>query len=90
MNKYIKEILLKQCKIVKADYNKIDFKKEDWYWDYRWTEQQELEFKLWLIDYIKTNKEARNELMTIPSNNKHFLNKFADQFSLNYGWKTKK
>lgn len=87
MNKYLKIILLKQCEIVGADYNKIDFKKENWYWDYQWTKEQEQEFKLWLIDYIKNNKEARNELMSIPSVNKKFLEKFANEFIMNYGWK---
>jgi len=89
MNKHIKIILLKQCKIVGADYNKIDFKKENWYWDYQWNRNQEQEFKLWLTDYMKKNKEARNKLMNIPSINKIFLEKFADQFILNYSWRTK-
>ena len=89
MNKYLKTILLKQCKIVKADYTKIDFKKENWYWDYQWNRNQEQEFKLWLTDYMKKNKEARNKLMNIPSINKIFLEKFADQFILNYSWRTK-
>ena len=89
MNKYLKIILIKQCKSVGADYDKINFKKNDWYWDYEWTQDKEQEFKLWLIDYIKNNKEARNDLMSIPSTNKKFLEKFADQFILNYGWKIK-
>jgi len=89
MNKYIKTILSKQCKMVGVDYNKIDFKKENWYWDYQWNRNQEQEFKLWLTDYMKKNKEARNKLMNIPSINKIFLEKFADQFILNYSWRTK-
>jgi len=88
MNKYIKTILLKQCKVVGVDYAKINFKKNNWYWDYTWNKAEEKEFKCWLIDYIKSDKEARNHLMSIPSTNSRFLDKFANEFIMNYGWKT--
>ena len=90
MNKYLKEILKKQCQIVKADYNKMNFKKENWFLDYEWTEIEQDKFIDWLVEYMKKNKEARNSLMSIPSTNKRFLEKFANGFVLNYGWRTKK
>ena len=34
MKKYLEIILRKQCDYVGADYNKIDFKKPEWFWDY--------------------------------------------------------
>uniref|UniRef100_A0A6M3JHG0 Uncharacterized protein n=1 Tax=viral metagenome TaxID=1070528 RepID=A0A6M3JHG0_9ZZZZ len=87
MNKHLKIILTKMCKDVGADYTKINFKKKNWYWDYEWTTNKEQKFKLWLINYIKNNKEARNYLMSISSTNKKFLEKFANEFIMNYGWK---
>lgn len=90
MDKYLKIIIKKQCKIVGVDYDKINFKKKDWFHDYEWTDKQEKKFSDWLIDYMKNNKEARYNLMRVPSVNKVFLEKFARSFILMYGWKTKK
>ena len=89
INKYLDIILKKQCKIVNADFDKINFKKELWFHDYEWTNKQEDNFTKWLMEYMKKNIEARRTLMTIPSNNKRFLEKFVQQYLLNYGWKTK-
>ena len=64
------------------------FTKKDWYLDNCWTAQEEDAFKDWLIDYLKKNREARQNLMNIPSTNKRFLEGFADAFLLNYGWRS--
>ena len=34
--KYLDTILKKQCEMVGADFSKMNFKKERWFWDYTW------------------------------------------------------
>ena len=87
--KGLEEIIKKQCEIVGANYSKINFKKKNWFWDYEWTNEQQNEFIEWLTDYMKDNKEARNDLMQRPSSVKKILERFAREFVFNYGWKTK-
>lgn len=89
INKYLEVIFKKQCKMVGADFDKIDFKKTNWYWDYEWTEEKQEKFKQWLIGYVKKNNEAKRWLMSIPSNNKKFLENFANEWISQYGWKQK-
>jgi len=84
LNKHIQIILKEMCKRVKAPYSKIDFKKDDWFMDYKWTEKQENDFAKWLMEYMKTNPEARRQLMRID--HKDWAGKFANDFIGNYGW----
>lgn len=88
MNKYIIKILKKMCKIVGADFNRIDFKSNDWYRTYEWTKKQEDKFKEWFIDFIYNNKKAREELSYCGKNKKD-IKKFVDMFVFNYGWTIK-
>ena len=39
--KHLTVVLKKMCKMVKADLEKINFKKENWFWDYTWTEKEQ-------------------------------------------------
>ena len=89
MNKYLKEILIEMCKRVNAKYEDIDFKKEQWFLEYEWTNEEEASFINWLVDYMKQNKEVRDTLMMFPRNNKRDLERFANSFIFNYGWKYK-
>lgn len=82
-------ILKEMCKYVNADFDKIDFKEDNWYYKYWWSEKKEEEFKDWLVNYMYNNSKARKELMTIPTKNKKHCQQFANGFILNYGWKTK-
>ena len=84
--KHIKIILNKMCDVVGA--KNIDFKEEGWFFKHEWTEEQEKEFSKWMQDYLYENKEARDEMMRIPIKNKKIIEKFADQFLGNYGWRT--
>jgi hypothetical protein len=87
---YINKILKEMCNIVHANPKKIDFKKEDWFYKHEWTEAQQDKFKSWLIKLLKTNGDARRQLMAHPSlHSDKDLEKFANMFIFNYGWKTK-
>ena len=75
------------CKRVKTRYEDINFKKPNWFHDFQWTQKQEDNFKEWLTNYLKTNKEAREELMQSPRLKGYI--KIANEFLFQYGWKTK-
>ena len=89
MNKYIEEVLREMCKRVGADFDKIDFKKEDWFMEYIWTDDQEDSFKIWMVDYLYNNTKARNEILEYTSKNKKRIRKAAAEFLVNYGWRLK-
>jgi hypothetical protein len=88
-NKYLKEILQTMCSFVGADYDKIDFTKQNWFWEYEWDIPKENTFVDWLTKYLTENKEARKELMLFPSKDKKEIEKWATDFVINYGWKLK-
>jgi hypothetical protein len=87
MNKYLEEILKEMCKRVKADYSKIVFNEDDWFYKYSWTINEENDYVNWLIEYLQKNKKACQEIMKYPSSDKKYLLKFAQKFVSNYGWK---
>lgn len=87
MTKHLEIILKKMCKMVGANFDKIDFKEQNWFQKYSWTEKQQEEFKQWFITYLKSDKEAREELMCFPSKSKRELDKVWDEFNLNWGWR---
>ena len=78
------------CKMVGADFKKINFKKESWFYEYEWTEWQEQFFIGWMVGYLMHKKEARQEMMRFPRKNIKDLTKLATEFIMNYGWKVKK
>ena len=77
------------CRRVGANFDKMDFKKENWFHMFEWTQKQENDFKKWLISYLFETKEARQELMSRPEKNKKHIEKVANYFICNYGWKIK-
>ena len=87
MNKNLVPILKKMCEMVGADYDKIDFKKDGWYWEYQWTKEQESEFQKWMVEHLNNNREARNILMYCPNKNKTRIKDSVKAFIWNFGWK---
>lgn len=86
MEAEIEPILKKMCELVKADYDSINFKEDRWFMKYQWTSEQEKEFKVWFIEYLKKNKSSRKFLMKRPSTHRKSLIKVVDEFLSNYGW----
>lgn len=87
MSNHLKAILTKMCEWVGADYNTIDFSEQEWYYKYLWTDEQQNEFKAWMINYLKTTKEARYELLDNPITDKKRIEKAVNEFIFNYGWR---
>jgi len=83
-------VLKKMCSYVNVKYEDIDFKKDNWYWEYEWTQEQEQDFIEWLSNEIKTNNKIRKDMSSLsyrPS--KKRSNTFATHFNMMFGWKTK-
>lgn len=84
------DVLKEMCKRVNVDYNKIDFKKPNWFLDYSWTEEEENDFSDWLVKQLSKDEELRQEVMDSFSwKDEKRLKKVADEFVFNYGWKLK-
>lgn len=87
MGPALQTVLGKMCSMVGATPAKIDFQAPTWYWKYQWTQAQELEFRQWLIDYLRVDRAARHELVRSPTANKTRLARAADEFIFMYSWK---
>ena len=87
MHEQVKIVLAKQCEIVGAKYEDINFEDDLWFFERQWTKEQESEFIDWLTDHLRTNKEARVAIMKIPSRTKSMCKRTAEAFAFNFGWK---
>jgi aromatic ring-opening dioxygenase catalytic subunit (LigB family) len=87
MEKHLKEILDNMCLVVGA--KDLDFKKDGWFMEYEWTEEEQEQFRKWIVKYLTENKEARQELMKWPRKHKATIEKFSREFIFNYGFKIK-
>lgn len=86
-DKNIQEILNKMCEFVGANIEDVDFNNQQWYWTHSWDEKTQNEFIDWLVEYLKKNNDARNNIMRFPRKNSKQIRKVAEWFVFNYGWK---
>jgi len=86
---YVKEVLENQCRIAGCRFEDIDFESDTWYQDSTWTTKQESEFKIWVIEYLKSNIKARKQLMTFPTKTKTNLERWFNSYNLMYGFRVK-
>ena len=89
MGKHLEFILRDMCSRVGAKFNKIDFKKPNWFMDYTWTQKQEDEFAKWMGDYLYTHKEAQDEVLASRISTKKLMSKAVMMFLFDYGWSIK-
>jgi len=86
--KHLTVILKEMCRRVKVPFSRIPFKSEGWFREHDWSEEEQRGFEEWLVNYLKSNIEARRELLNIPSRTSiKSLQKAASMFIFNYGWK---
>lgn len=88
-DEHIQEILSEMCKRVGTTIEDVDFQTDNWFKLYEWTEEEQEDFKNWLIDYLYVKNKSRKVIATNPIKNKKHLEKIADWFIFNYGWKIK-
>lgn len=87
MSKNLEMVIREMCSRVGADFDKIDFKSSNWFQKYTWPQTEKNLFVVWLVGTLLVDKEMRQEMMAFPSKNKKSIEKFANSFVCNYGWK---
>jgi len=80
-------VLKKMCEMVGATYEDIDFKEDGWWNKYEWSQEQELEFKKWLVEKLKANTPLRRHLTGLSYNSKKLRESVAVEYASFYGWK---
>jgi site-specific DNA-adenine methylase len=99
MNEETIRIFKKMCECVGADFDSIDFSddgeydpetrtyvRKPWYHQYEWTEEQEQEFKEWLMEELKKRKVQK--ALGCLGGHKTYRTLVANFFLLQWGWKT--
>lgn len=91
LGKHLTIILTEMCKRVNVKFEDVDFKEKEWFMKHSWTEEEQDDFKKWLVDYWYSNKEARKEMLSSGGirRTKKKLKDIAAWFLLDYGWKIK-
>jgi hypothetical protein len=74
------------CQVINVDPDNVDFESQNWFQSHTWNNEQQEEFKKWLLDLLSTNIEARREFMKFPRKDKKSLEKFWQEFNLMWGW----
>lgn len=84
-------ILRKMCSYVDKKLSPMSLKPwtKNWYKEYSWTDKQQEAFKVWMIDYLYTNNDARKTIMNTNIKNKRLITNTVDWFIFQYGWKVK-
>jgi hypothetical protein len=89
MQKYLSIVFQKMCRMIGADFKKIDFNARDWYLQHEWTDEDEKRFRNWLVGYLMKHPSAKQELMENSSAETALVCKWADRFIERFGWKIK-
>jgi hypothetical protein len=90
MNKYLKEILIEMFRRVGAEdeFTEEYVKEKNWFYRHEWTEEEQDDYKKWLINYLFKNKVACKNICGTTTS-KLMLKRGANMHMLNYGWKFK-
>lgn len=85
---YLTDVLTEMCDRVGAEYESIDFTKDEWYLDYSWTKSEQDKFIDWFSTFLQ-NKGVRQELCKYPPlvRTKKERLEFAQKFVSEFGWK---
>jgi len=84
---HFETIMANMCRVVGADYNKLDTARDGWYSQHRWDEPTKKRFGSWLAEYIHKIPSAQRELYGRSSMRKKDCISAANMFVFNYGWK---
>jgi len=86
---HLETIFANMCRVVGANYHKVDKSADNWYMEYEWASEVEDEFKEWMINYIWKMPKATKEMYGRTRMSKRECALAVSMFLLNYGWKTK-
>ena len=79
-------ILANMCRYVEVNYWDVDFNKDNWFQDYKWSKETEDHFTKWLSEYFYGIKGAQKELYSRSSMRKKECEDAALGFVFQYGW----
>jgi hypothetical protein len=83
----LKLIMTHMCNMIGVDYDDVDFKKQDWFWEHTWTMEKEEEFVDWLAKLLYNDIKVRKAILSFPSKDKERCKAGARFFASNFGWK---
>ena len=86
---HLEVVLYKMCLAVGADYEATDFKEDQWFWKYEWSNKRMEGFQGWLKCYLRFKGVVWSLTGTTISWNER-RDKVAKEFILNYGWRDKR
>lgn len=79
-------IFREMCNRVGTDFDKLDMDKEDWADDHSWKMEDEIEFQVWLYNYLVNNYAAFKAVQSLPYIDSDKIAKVVRNFCLFYGW----
>lgn len=78
------------CRRVGAPYENMDFQEPEWFRKYSWTEEEQDDFKEWLVENIMNDKKVRKDFLIVNRRPpKKVVQEAASWFLFNHGWKLK-
>lgn len=89
-NDEIDRILKKQCEIYDFDFDKVQWSSDEWFRDNTITQEQEDEFREWMIISFKIDQKMRDKLMQNPSMVNSDIENVVEAFITYYGFRVEK
>ena len=86
----IETVKKKMCKMVRVDYSTFNFDDKEWFLKHSWDTKTQDKFRAWLFKYMRSHKQAQQQMMSIPTDDKFIVNKFVSEFVFCFGWRNKK
>lgn len=85
MTERLREVFKEMAKRVGTTIETIDFNDKNWFLKHKWTIQEELDFKNWLLEELKNSPELVDDLVNEGFIRRE-LNEMATDFVIFYGW----
>jgi hypothetical protein len=85
MTNKLKIVYEEMAKRVGITLDEIDFTDENWFTKHKWTVREELDFKDWLVEFMKNNPEVLDEMENETIIRRDIL-EMAIDFVIFYGW----
>ena len=58
-----------------------------WFLKHSWSKKEQDLFREWMLNYLRENKSAREEILANPNMRSKRVAKAVDFFIMSYGWK---
>ncbi len=89
-DKILETIFEELCKRVGVKFEDVDIEKEDWADQYSWELEEEIEYQVWLYNYLVNTPQAVDAIKILPMiGEDDKISKIVKNFCLFYGWALK-